>query len=118
MHIAYLAVTLLAALMNGYAATMNFIGAEFVKAVADEVQVSRRWMVPFGVVLALGAIGLVVGVAVEAIGIAAAVGLVVYFICALSAHVRVRDRNIGGAIVFLLFASAALVTDFGYRHNW
>ncbi|HTW10550.1 MAG TPA: hypothetical protein VME46_23815 [Acidimicrobiales bacterium] len=42
MHIAYLAVTGLAALMNGYAATMNFIGAEFVKVVADKATRARR----------------------------------------------------------------------------
>lgn len=118
MHIAYLAVTSLAALMNGYAASMNFVGAEFVKVVADKVQVSQRWMVPFGILLAAGAVGLVVGFAVPALGVAAAIGLVAYFICALGAHVRVRDRNVGGAITFLLLAVAALVTDVGYRHHW
>ena len=118
MHIAYLAVTSLAALMNGYAALMNFVGAEFVKVVAEKVQVSQRWMVPFGILLAVGAVGLVVGFAVPALGFAAAIGLVAYFICALGAHVRVRDRDVGGAITFLLLAVAALVTDVGYRHHW
>jgi hypothetical protein len=118
MHIAYIAVASLVALMSGYAASMNFVGAESVKVVADKVQVSERWMVPFGVVLAAGAFGLVVGFAVPALGVAAAIGLVVYFICALGAHVRVRDRNVGGAITFLLLAVAALVTDVGYHHHW
>ncbi len=72
MHIAYLAVTILTAFMNGYAATMNFVGAESVKVVADKVQVSQRWMVPFGVLLAAGAVGLMIGFAVPALGIAAA----------------------------------------------
>jgi hypothetical protein len=117
MHIAYLAVTSLAALMNGYAALMNLIGAEFVKVVADKVQVSRKWMVPFGTLLAAGAAGLVVGLAVPALGVAAAIGLVVYFICALVAHRRVRDRNVECAITFLLLAVAALVTVVGYRHQ-
>jgi len=118
MHITYLAVTSLAALMNGYAATMNFIGAEFVKVVADKVQVSQAWMVPFGVLLAAGVIGLAAGFAVPALGIAAAIGLVAYFICALGAHIRVRDRNVGGAITFLLLAVAALFTDIGYHRHW
>jgi hypothetical protein len=117
MYIAYLAVTSLAALMNGYAALMNFIGAEFVKVVADKVQVSQKWMVPFGILLAAGAAGLVVGIAVPALGVAAAIGLVAYFMCALGAHVRVRDRNVGGAITFLLVAVAALVTEVGHRHH-
>ena len=118
MHIAYLAVTSLAALMNGYAALMNFIGAEFVKVVADKVQLSQRWMVPFGILLATGAVGLVLGFGVPALGVAAAVGLIAYFVCALGAHVRVHDSNVGGAITFLLLAVAALVTDVSYRLHW
>ena len=55
MHVTYLAITILAALANGYAATLNFVGAESVKVVADRVQVSRAWMVPLGTLLAAGA---------------------------------------------------------------
>lgn len=118
MHIAYLAVTSLAALMNGYAAVMNFVGADFVKVVADKVHVSQKWMVPFGLLLAAGAVGLVVGFAVPALGVAAAIALVIYFICALRTHVRMCDHNVGGAITFLLLAVAALVTDVGYHQQW
>lgn len=118
MQIAYLAVTSLAALLNGLAAAMNFVGAEFVKAVADKVKVSRKWMMPFGILLAAGAAGLAVGFAVPVLGAAAAVGLVAYFACALGAHVRVRDRSIGGAVTFFLLAVAALVTDVGFRQHW
>jgi uncharacterized membrane protein len=117
-HTAYLAVVSLAALMNGFAASMNFAGAEFVRLVADKVQVSEKWMVPFGILLAAGAVGLVTGFAVPALGVAAAIGLFVYFVCALGAHVRVRDRNVGGAVTFLFLAVAALVTDVGYRQHW
>jgi hypothetical protein len=116
MHVAYLVVTILVALMNGYAASMNFVGAASVKVVADKVQVSQRWMVPFGVVLAAGAVGLVAGFAVPALGTAAAIGLVAYFLCAVSAHARVRDRNVGGALTFLVLAVAALVVGIGYHH--
>jgi len=118
MHIAYLAVTILAALANGYAASLNFVGAESVKAVADRLHVSRKWMIPFGTLLASGAIGLLVGLAVPLLGKAAAIGLVVYFICAISTHIRARDADVGGAIFFLLLAAAALVTSIGYRDHW
>jgi SNF family Na+-dependent transporter len=115
MHVTYLAVTLVAALANGYAATLNFAGAESVKVVADRVRVSRGWMVPLGTVLAAGAAGLLAGLAVPALGTAAATGLVLYFICAVTAHVRVRDRQVGGAVFFLLLAAAALTTGIAYR---
>lgn len=118
MHIAYLTVTSLAAVMNGFAALMNFIGAQFVKEIADKVKVSQTWMIPFGILLAAGALGLVFGFAVPALGIAAAIGLIAYFICAIGAHVRVRDGNVGGAITFLVLSIAALVTDIGYHRHW
>ena len=118
MHVTYLVITILAAIANGYAASLNFVGAESVKVVADRVQVSRRWMVPLGTLLASGAVGLLTGFAVPALGTAAAIGLVVYFICAVTAHLRVRDRQIGGAVFFLVLAAAALTTSVGYHNHW
>lgn len=118
MHVPYLAVTIAAALANGYAACLDFAGADSVKLVADRVQVSRGWMVPLGVLLASGAVGLLVGLAVPALGTAAAIGLIVYFICAVSAHLRVGDRGYGGAVFFLLLAAAALVTSIAYHNRW
>jgi DoxX-like family len=118
MHVTYVVTTILAALANGYAAALNFLGAESVKVVADRVQVSLGWMIPFGTLLAAGAAGLLTGFAVPALGTAAAIGLLLYFICAVSAHLRVRDRQIGGAVFFLLLAAAALTTDLAYHNHW
>jgi hypothetical protein len=118
MHIAYVAVTIVAALTNGYAAALSFAGAESVKAVADEVRVSRTWMIPFGILLAFGAAGLLAGFTVPVLGMGAAIGLVVYFIGAVSAHVRVRDPKVAGAVCFLVLAAAALVVGLGYHCHW
>jgi hypothetical protein len=118
MQVPYLIATLLAALANGYAAALNFAGAESVKLVADRVQVSRTWMVPLGTLLAAGAVGLLTGLVVPALGTAAAIALVLYFTCAVTAHLRVRDRQIGGAVFFLLLAAAALIADLAYRDPW
>ena len=82
----------------------ELLGAESVKVVAKKVRVSQQWMIPPGTLLAAGATELLVGFAVPALGTAAAVGLVLYFICALSAHIRVRDPNVGGAVSFLVLA--------------
>jgi uncharacterized membrane protein len=118
MHVTYLVITILAALANGYAASLNFVGAESVKVVADRVQVSRRWMLPLGALLASGAVGLLAGFAVPVLGTAAAIGLILYFICAVTAHLRVRDRQISGAVFFFLLAAAALTTDLAYHNHW
>jgi hypothetical protein len=117
MQIFHAAGIVLAALAYGYAATLNFVGAESVKVVADRVRISQRWMVPLGVLLAAGAVGLLIGLAVPVLGIAAASGLVVYFVCALGAHIRVRDRGVGGAIVFLLLALAALAMELAHGNH-
>lgn len=116
MNTTYLIATTLAALMNGYAATLNFIGASSVKAVADRLQIGQRWMLPFGVLLASGSAGLLIGIVVPVIGAAAALGLVLYFIGAVTAHLRAHDTQVGGACLFLLLAVAALVTNIAYRN--
>ncbi len=118
MHIAYVMVTIVVALANSCAAVLSFAGAESVKVVADEVRVSQKWMIPFGILLASGAVGLLAGFAVPVLGTAAAIGLVVYFICAVSAHIRVRDPKVAGAASFLVMAVAALVVSLGYHDHW
>ena len=120
MYVFYVVTTVAAALANGYAASLNFAGAESVKAVADRVRVPQRWMIPFGSLLAAGAAGLLAGLAVPVLGAAAAAGLVLYFTCALSAHIRVHDRGIGGAVSFLVLGAAALAATLAYHtaHHW
>jgi hypothetical protein len=113
----YVVVVVLAALANSVAAALNFVGAASVKATADRLRVSRTWMIPFGMLLAAGAVGLVSGFAVPVLGEAAAIGLVLYFVCALAAHARAHDRNIGGAVTFLVLAVAALIAEVGRHHH-
>jgi hypothetical protein len=114
MRILYILITCLTALMNGYAAYLNFSGAESVKAIADRVRVPRSWMVRLGTLQVCGAVGVLAGFALPWLGAAAGVGLVVYFICAVTAHLRVGDRQIGGAVFFLAVSVAALSTNLVY----
>jgi len=63
-------------------------------------------MIPFGILLASGTLGLLIGVAVKVLGTAAAIGLILYFSCALSAHIRGArppDRTCG-LLSFLVLA--------------
>ena len=50
-----------------------------------------------------------------ALGTAAAIGLVLYFTCAVTAHLRVGARHLAAALSFLLVAAAALVTGVAYH---
>jgi hypothetical protein len=56
-----------------------------------------------------GAVGLVLGLFWWPIGVAAAAGVILYFIGALGAHLRVKDKNFAAALILLLAAVAALV---------
>jgi DoxX-like protein len=117
MHIIYIVITLLAAAANTYAAWLNFVGAESVKGVADRLHLSHTWMIPLGILLASGAAGLSIGFAVPALGKAAAVGLILYFTCAVGAHIRARDPQIGGAVTFLVLGVAALIANVAYHSH-
>jgi hypothetical protein len=75
------------------------------------------WMIPFGILLASGAAGLLIGFAVPVLGKAAAIGLILYFVCALSAHIRARDPQLGGAVTFLVLGVAALISNFAYYYH-
>ena len=58
-----------------------------------------------------GAAGLLLGLAWAPLGIAAAVGLILYFIGAIVAHLRVGDiKGVGTPAVPLLLAAGCLVT--------
>lgn len=111
MHAIYIVTTCLTAAMNGYAASLNFRGDASVKVVADRVRVPRSWMVPLGTLLALGATGLLAGIAVPPVGTAAAGRLTVYFLCAMAAHLRTGDKRLGGAAFFWLLAAGSLVAS-------
>ncbi len=117
MHASYVVITVLGAFANGYAACLNLAGAASVKLVADKVRVSQKWMIPLGGLLACGALGLLAGFAVPDLGVAAAIGLILYFLCALRAHQRVRDPGIGAAVGFLALAVAALVANLSYHYH-
>ena len=105
----YLIVTILAAAANIFSATCDFVRYEKVSIAMAKAGVPESWMMTLGVLKAAGALGLLVGIGVPVIGIAAAVGLILFFIGAIITHLLGRDYSLGPAIVFLLLAAAALV---------
>ena len=115
MFTAYVVVTLLAIAaytFSGVAALVHFkpILPGMVKAGVPE-----SWLTfPIGTLKTAGAVGLLLGViGVPLIGTAAAVGLILFFVCAIYTHMRAGDYSpqFGLALGFLLLAVAALVLD-------
>ncbi|WP_350278004.1 DoxX family protein [Kribbella sp. HUAS MG21] len=115
MYAAYLACTLLAVALTGSAAIANVIGHAYPKSQADKVRVDHKWILPFGLLLGAGAAGLLAGLAVPALGLLAAAGLVIYFLGALVAHLRVHDLSLGPWSLYFGACAAALVTTIAYR---
>ncbi|MFD3663194.1 DoxX family protein [Streptomyces sp. NPDC058659] len=115
MFAAYLVATLLASVVNGMAAVANLIGHDYPKSQADKLGVPHSWMRPLGILLGAGALGLLAGFAVPVLGALAAAGLVLYFIGALWAHLRVGDYALGPWFVFLCLPSAALAVNLAYH---
>ena len=115
MFASYVVVTLLAAAFTGMTGIANLSGHQYAKRQADMLRVPRWWTLPLGALLTAGALGLLAGFAALALGALAAAGLVLYFVGALGAHLRARDRHLGPWAVFMCLAAAALAVNLAYH---
>ncbi len=109
MFTAYIVVTLLAAAANIFSAILDFIRYKEILINMARVGVSESWITILGILKAAGALGLLIGISVPLIGMAAAIGLILFFVGAIVTHLRAYDYSFGLAVVFLLLAVAALV---------
>lgn len=120
MNTAYVVVTLVAIAANtfsGVAAMTRFppVMRTLIPAM-ETAGVPTSWLVfPIGTLKTAGAVGLLLGLlGVPLVGPAAAIGLVLFFVCAAYTHVRVGDYSSTfflGASFFLPLAVAALALD-------
>ncbi|MGY0058764.1 DoxX family protein [Streptomyces sp. LZ34] len=111
MFTVYAVVTVVAIVANAGIAATDLAKAEFVLANSAEVGVPRAWIPWLAALKAAGAAGLLLGLlGVRFIGVAAAAGLVLFFVGAVGAHVRLRVfHNIAFPVGYLGLAVAALV---------
>jgi DoxX-like family len=110
MFTAYVVVTLMAVALNTYAAYVDFIRAEWVVANMTRYGIPHSWLFSLGALKGAGAAGLVIGLIMPPIGIAASAGLVAYFIGAIVTVMRAGwYPHLRYPIPFLLLAVASLV---------
>jgi hypothetical protein len=89
MFLLYVVVTSLTALTNAAFAVADLVRARFVLQNSAEVGVSASWLPLLGILKGLGAAGLLVGLfGSHLIGVAAGIGLVLFFVGAVAVHVR------------------------------
>jgi hypothetical protein len=108
MPTAFVVVNVLLAVALAFSATFALIGHERVLVAMARAGVSPSRLPMLGTLKAAGAIGLLLGLAVPWIGVAAAAGTVLYFAAAIITHLRARDYTLAPASAFCLLAVAAL----------
>ena len=96
---------------NVYAATADFTRGNLALANSIKVGVPPSWLPMLGTLKVAGAGGLLLGLlGVRYIGVAAAVGLVLFFLGAIGVHLRAHEHHfIVTTIGYFLLAAAALV---------
>lgn len=111
MFAAYLGVVIGTLVFNAAAAAADFLRARFVLANSAELGVSDGWLPLHGGLKAAGAVGLLIGLLwARPVGIAAAAGLMLFFIGAMAVHVRARVlHNLAFPGFYLALAIGSLV---------
>jgi hypothetical protein len=114
MFIAYVVVSVITAAANLSIAVADFLQVRYVLDNMAEVGVPRSWLPVLATLKAAGAVGLLMGIAgVRVIGVAAAAGLVLFFVGAIATHVVTRVyHNIAVPGGFLALAVASLALSF------
>lgn len=111
MGIAFLVVAVVLAsmvLFSGIGKLRN--DPHIVKVIHETVGVPMKYFPLLAACEIAGAFGLVLGIWWPILGIAAAIGLVIYFLGAIVSHVRVGDiRGIGPAAMLLTMSAGALI---------
>ncbi|MEV0317823.1 DoxX family protein [Streptomyces sp. NPDC050658] len=115
MFVAYVTVTLLTAAANFWAACVDYVRSPQVLANMDAVSVPRSWLFPLGHLKLAGGVGLLTGFAVPWIGVAAGVGLVLYFTGAVLCHLRARVYTLQFPLAFWSLALASLLVGVAHR---
>ena len=110
MHLAYLVVTIVVAAMAAFSGLGKMRrDPKILHAVHEVVGVPLKYFPHLAACEFAGALGLVLGIWWPYLGIAAGIGLVVYFVGAIVSHVRMGDgKGIGPAAFMLIISVAAL----------
>lgn len=109
MFVATVVVSVVLALVMLGSATGKLTKQPRVVEMLSGIGVPMPWLPRLASLEIAGGVGLLVGLAVAPIGIAAAAGIVCYFVGAIVTHLRASDHEIAPPAVLGLVAVAALV---------
>jgi hypothetical protein len=109
MHIAYLTVTVLLISLLVFSAVADYVRYSRVLSAMARAGVPESWLPALATLKAAGAAGLLLGLAIPIIGLAAAVGVTLFFVGAIITHIRARWFSFAPVPYFVLaFGALAL----------
>ncbi|MEU3480376.1 DoxX family protein [Streptomyces sp. NPDC033754] len=109
MFLGYTIVAALLALALSASAFLTFTRNPQITGNMTKLGVPESWLPWLATAKAAGAIGLLAGLAVPLLGVAAAIGVTLYFAGAVITHLRAKDYELAPALVLTLISVAALV---------
>lgn len=112
MSTAYIAVTSVAIAADGFSGIAALLHLKPILPGMAKAGVPISWLTfPIGTLKTAGALGLAAGLAFRPLGVAAAIGLVLFFVCAIYTHIRANDYGPQFYLAngFLALNTAALV---------
>ena len=116
MDTAYLIVTVAAIAANGFSGVAALLHFKPIMPGMERAGVPISWLTfPIGTLKTAGALGLAAGLAFRPLGVAAAIGLILFFVCAVYTHIRAHDYGAQFYLAngFLALNVAALVLALG-----
>jgi hypothetical protein len=112
MHVAYIVVAGVFTVMLAMSARMKLVRDPVaVEVIGGIVGVPLRLFPVLSLLEVAGGVGLLAGIGLKLLGVAAGAGLVAYFVGALSSHLRKHDLapdHIGPSVAMLAISTAAL----------
>ncbi|MEV0062514.1 DoxX family protein [Nocardia sp. NPDC050718] len=109
MHTSFVIVTVLAGLAALIAAAVDVVRADWVRENMRRYGVAPWTLTPLAAIKAVGGLALLAGLASRPLAIAAAAGLVLYFLCAELTVLRARAyTDLGYPLPYLLLAAGSL----------
>jgi uncharacterized membrane protein YphA (DoxX/SURF4 family) len=110
MSIAIIVLSALLAVAFLGSGSLKLVGAKQSLQMRDQLRVGAQLWRVVGALEVAGALGLVAGFVVPALGIAAASGLALLMVGGIGAHARAKDlRNAGPAVLLLALAVATVI---------
>jgi uncharacterized membrane protein YkgB len=108
-NVAFIVVTILAAVATGYAASNDFTRPDWLMEDMKRLNIPQSWLSTLGVLKGAGAVGLLTGLTMPKIGIVSGVCLVIFFLGAIGFTIRARFfAHLTYPLVWLVLAAASL----------